>query len=166
MKYCNRPFQTVEEMNEAIIQNWNKVVPKNGIVFNLGDICFDVKSIHSVIPRLNGTIYHIKGNHDNTDTIKYLRSQGIETHDIAEISVIDSEIGIQDIVLFHYPILEWNKKFHGSWHLYGHIHSLEHKGNNASLDVGIDGHNITPWSYQEVKEQITKQLLYGRQRKV
>ena len=40
IKYCNRPFETIEEMNETIIEKWNSKISKDDIVFNLGDFAF------------------------------------------------------------------------------------------------------------------------------
>lgn len=65
IKLCNRPFKDVEEMNEKLIENWNKVVSEDGTVFHLGDFAFGGSGLwNSVIPRLNGQIYLIIGNHD------------------------------------------------------------------------------------------------------
>lgn len=51
-------------MNEALVENWNKVVPEDGIVFHLGDFAFGGSSVwNEIIPRLNGQIYLIMGNH-------------------------------------------------------------------------------------------------------
>ena len=65
IKFCNRPFNSIEEMNDTIIENWNKVVGKNDIVFHLGDFCFcGSDKFKDIIERLNGYIYLILGNHD------------------------------------------------------------------------------------------------------
>ena len=65
IRLCNRPFKDVEEMNEKLIENWNKVVPEDGTVFHLGDFAFGGSALwNSVIPRLNGQIYLIIGNHE------------------------------------------------------------------------------------------------------
>lgn len=65
IRLCNRPFQNVEEMNEVLIENWNKVVSKDDTVFHLGDFAFGGSSVwNSIIPRLNGHINLIIGNHD------------------------------------------------------------------------------------------------------
>lgn len=71
IKYCNRPFSSVEEMNETIIENWNKVVSKGDIVYHLGDFALGDKSlIPDFIRRLTGHISFIMGNHDNLNIMK------------------------------------------------------------------------------------------------
>lgn len=66
IKYCNRPFLSVEEMNEVIINNWNDVVPKGATVYHLGDFALGDKSlIPDLLNRLNGHIKFVMGNHDN-----------------------------------------------------------------------------------------------------
>ena len=68
--FCNRPFKNVEEMNETLITNWNRVVGVDDIVFHLGDFCLGGSAEWTnVLNRLNGKIYLIVGNHD----IKNLR---------------------------------------------------------------------------------------------
>jgi calcineurin-like phosphoesterase family protein len=65
IKFCNRPFESVEEMNETLIRNWNETVPKDGTVFHLGDFAFGGwREWMSAYNRLNGKIYLILGNHD------------------------------------------------------------------------------------------------------
>ena len=39
LRYCNRPFKTVGQMNETIITNWNNVVGPDDVIFHLGDFC-------------------------------------------------------------------------------------------------------------------------------
>ncbi|MFK5004710.1 hypothetical protein ACI4AP_29375, partial [Klebsiella pneumoniae] len=58
----------------------------------------------------------------------------------------------QRIVLCHYAMEVWNKSHHQAWHLYGHSHgSLPDNPNAKKFDVGVDCHNYTPLSYQDVK---------------
>src|SRR3990167_4892089 len=65
IKYCNRPFQSVEEMNETMINNWNSVVDKNDIVIHLGDFAMGPKKlIPSFAERLNGQVILVKGDND------------------------------------------------------------------------------------------------------
>jgi len=66
IKYCSRPFSSVDEMNKAMIDNWNNVVGKNDIVWHLGDFCFGKKdNIMEIFPKLNGKINLVMGNHDH-----------------------------------------------------------------------------------------------------
>ena len=61
-----RPFETVEEMNEKIISNWNSVVSPEDTVYVLGDFAMGLpEKIPSIVERLNGKIIIIRGNHDN-----------------------------------------------------------------------------------------------------
>ena len=65
IKYCDRPFDSVEEMNEAMIERWNETVSKDDVVLHLGDFCKgNVWMIKQIRERLNGTIILIIGNHD------------------------------------------------------------------------------------------------------
>ena len=62
----HRPFNNVQEMNEAMIESWNSVVTKDDEVYHLGDIGYKMNptQLHSILSRLNGKIYLVKGNHD------------------------------------------------------------------------------------------------------
>ena len=65
LKFCNRPFNSVEQMNETLIDNWNRVVGKDDTVFHLGDFCLGgAAEWTKLLDRLNGKIYLILGNHD------------------------------------------------------------------------------------------------------
>lgn len=65
IKYCQRPFNSAEHMDEVLISNWNEVVSPQDIVFHLGDFCFGSdKEWIKILQRLNGTKYLILGNHD------------------------------------------------------------------------------------------------------
>lgn len=173
IKYCNRPFKHTGEMDEAIIKNWNNKVPKDGVVFHLGDVSLTSSPgyLTSILSRLNGTIYLVKGNHEKDALGKeYVRNHWKDIFDICEIEVEDDEISgvIQPISMCHYPMLAWNGSHRGSWQLFGHVHGgLSNKGiirhSPNQMDVGVDSHNFTPISYQEVKEIITQQnLRYDR----
>lgn len=67
LRYCKRPFADVEEMNEALIANWNRVVAKGDTVYHLGDL-FLLPPVEATkrMARLNGSICLIRGNHDRT----------------------------------------------------------------------------------------------------
>ena len=79
MKYCNRPFKLLDEMNSTLIQNWNSRVKENDTVFFLGDFCFKSGSNRGEgisvkasewKAKLNGSVVFIKGNHDRNNSLK------------------------------------------------------------------------------------------------
>lgn len=63
IRYCNRPFSSMKEMNRRLINNWNSVVNYTDTVYFLGDFSFGKPSLW--IKKLNGNIIFIRGNHDN-----------------------------------------------------------------------------------------------------
>ena len=155
MRLCNRPFSSVEEMDNIIINNWNnKVMPEDDIFF-LGDFCFKSgKAPQEYLKRLNGHKYFIIGNHDQSIK-KDIRGLSKYLEDITyylEVKDEDSKI-----ILMHYPILEWNGYFHNTLHFYGHIHNntkndtyhIIHKIPNA-YNVGADILDFTPQNKNDV----------------
>ena len=168
-QYSNRPFESLEQMDEQLIENWNSVVPENGIVFHLGDmfLCNAQRAL-SICARLKGTIHYINGNHENATKNEQLRDLCFESvQDYLRIMVRDTDQdsipksgGYQDIILFHYPIASWEKKRHGSWNFHGHSHGTLQEGVVNRMDVGVDAtHNLfpgfiesyCPLSYSDVK---------------
>ena len=167
IRLCNRPFKDVNEMNEKLIENWNKVVPENGTVFHLGDFAFGGSGLwNSIIPRLNGQIYLIMGNHDR----KNLR-QGYMDKFVSVVPQMQIEIEERSIYLNHYPFLCYGGSYRGEdsvWQLFGHVHSgpLSSGADSDRLvhlfpyqyDVGVDNNDFTPISWNQVKERINKQV--------
>lgn len=144
---------TINRHDEALITNWNAKVPKNGIVYNLGDFCFDARKAVSIIDRLNGQIFFIRGNHDKN--IGQFQHKFGWVKDLYELKVSDKDArhGTQMIVLCHYAMRVWNKSHHGAYMLHGHSHgSLFDDPNLLSFDVGVDCHDYAPLSYEEVKK--------------
>jgi calcineurin-like phosphoesterase family protein len=172
IKYCKRPFNTVQEMHEILIKNWNEEVPVNGTVYHLGDLGFASRSLlESMVHRLNGMIYLINGNHDKPKSIpRDIPGKLINLGHYHELKIYDEEMDLkQFIVLFHYPIEVWNKAHHGAWHLHGHCHGTLATKRPGRLDVGVDSHDFTPISYEDVKRHITRQVFkpvdhHGRDR--
>lgn len=163
IRFCNRPFQNVEEMNEVLIENWNKVVSKDDTVFHLGDFAFGGSSVwNSIIPRLKGHINLIIGNHDR----KNLRQGYMSFFDMV-VPQLQIEIEDTSIYLNHYPFLCYGGSYRGVWQLFGHVHSgpgadgLDISRLRVLLptqyDVGVDNNNFTPISYREVKNKIEAQ---------
>jgi calcineurin-like phosphoesterase family protein len=160
IKYSKRPFGSVEEMNETLIENHNKIVKPGDEVYHLGDFAFlsDDKTI-DIIKRLNGNIHFIFGNHDRNimkSPSKFIGSKLFQSiSHYKEINRNDTKI-----VLFHYGMRTWNKAHYGAFMLHGHSHgSLLPFG--RSVDIGVDSKFITeeyrPVSLDEVTVFMSKQ---------
>jgi len=164
IKFCNRPFKSIDQMNEALINNWNRKVGKNDIIFHLGDFCLGPVSIwNNILDRLNGKIYLIIGNHD----IKNYRSSLDNRFEYVGMQM-RIEVNNQKIYLNHYPFLCFDGGYKDVWQLFGHVHTrVNNTGIDAArlaylyptqYDVGVDNNNYVPVSFFEVKEKIEKQI--------
>lgn len=148
---CNRPFDTVCEMNENLINNFNSCVRRNDTVYILGDIAHrtPVEEINILISRLNGKKILCKGNHDKIYNPELFDS----IYDFLEVALN----GI-NVSLMHYPMMEWTKSRHGSLHLHGNIHSkgdcnLQQRNEGIlRYDVGVDANNFYPVSIEQIME--------------
>lgn len=147
IRLSKRPFQTVTEMNEALIANWNAVIRDQDTVWHLGDFCIGSDEPASTFAsRLNGTIHLIQGNHDDR-TVRDCAASFASIDTMKSISVDG-----QHIFLCHYPLREWNRAWRGSWHLFGHVHGrLDNEPRSKSLDVGVDSRNYRPVSFEEIR---------------
>lgn len=157
IKYEDRPFSSVEEMDEFLVDRWNKKVSVGDEVYILGDFGFiKGKRANELLDRLNGRKYLIRGNHDSS----FLNDK---LFDKAKFEWIKDYCHINDdgkiVCLFHYPIAVWDRQHHGSIHLYGHVHSnkdnhhpLLHRLNNA-YNVGCDVWNLEPVTLKEILDR-------------
>jgi calcineurin-like phosphoesterase family protein len=143
-----RPFTTVEEMNETIINNWNNTVSKEDTVYFLGDFAYKTSKsiIRKILNRLNGNIIFIKGNHDGVvlkvnETLKRFPP-------VYDILKIEYE-GI-DFILCHYPLYSWQNKKRGSIHLHGHTHENNPDIKGNIFNVSCENINYTPISIVDI----------------
>jgi calcineurin-like phosphoesterase family protein len=155
IRFSNRPFASVEEMDEALVERWNGVVQTGDTVYHLGDMFLykDVAKARAIRERLKGNICLIEGNHESTALRMKERFAWVK--EIADVKIPDPDAagGEQRIVLCHYAFRVWNKSHHGAWHLYGHSHgSLADDPLARSFDAGVDCHDYAPISYRRVKE--------------
>ena len=165
IKFCNRPFKDVEQMNDVMIANWNSVISKDDTVFHLGDFCLgSAAEWTKILDRLNGKIYLIMGNHD----LKNIRQGFISRFEHVAMQM-RIEIGKKRIYLCHYPFLCFEGSYKDDvWQLFGHVHTRRsNSGIDAGrlqylyptqYDVGVDNNNFTPVSFGQVKRIIDKQV--------
>lgn len=147
IKYCNRPFNTVFEMNKAIVDRWNSKVDKKDLIYHLGDFGFgDVENIFS---KLNGRIFLCIGSHEKS---------ALRIREKFEAVAESFWIVDHNIFVAHYAHRVWSKSHYGSYHLFGHSHGglnewAEERKN--CMDVGVDNNDFYPFSLNEVLDKLT-----------
>ena len=160
-RYCNRPFESRSQMDIALIENWNAVVPEDGIVVHCGDFMLPHKTgdkeYKKIWDKLNfKTLVLCRGNHDRIDCGTYLYDD--KTVIVVDIAMIDVE-SIK-IMACHYPMLAYP----ADYQVFGHIHTLcdgtingidgdvVDRLRKTQYDVGVDQNNYTPVSYCQLMD--------------
>lgn len=172
IKFCNRPYKHVEDMNDALIDNINKKIGVNDTLYHLGDFCFSPHlNLETIRERINcNNIHIILGNHDKDYYFSSKQFASVQHYH-------ELYIGKRAIILFHYPLLSWNHYHRNSIMCHGHNHFglfrmevFENTPDSAlkrrimaqrRMDVGIDHvlSNYTPFSLDEIVDIVDK----GRQ---
>lgn len=154
LKLSNRPYSSIEQMDEDIIEKYNKLVKKDDVVYFLGDLAWNQSydNYKKIFKRLNGRKVYILGNHDNRQNLLKCQKDGLL------LSVKESQIlniGSDTVHLTHYPLLEWFNFYHGGLALHGHTHC---RVNDycLSTDIGVDCWEMEPVEFTEIKEYLTK----------
>jgi calcineurin-like phosphoesterase family protein len=157
VKYCNRPFKDVQEMNEVLITKWNHRVKPGDTVFHNGDFCFKNSSggkageglIHKstyYTSKLNGNIVFIKGNHDRNNSVRTI------------IDRIVIKYGPHFINITHVPE-NYDDNF--AINFVGHVHekwkmrriylpSQSEIGYVDLINIGVDQWNFQPVTFEEI----------------
>ena len=121
IKYDNRPYFTVSEMNKDLIERWNNKVKNDDTVYILGDISWDtVENTIDIFQQLKGNKILIKGNHDTNKLCRVLKEQHLIESSYDYLEINDNG---KFIIMSHYFIPFWNGQFRNSIHLYGHVHN-------------------------------------------
>ena len=118
---CGQPFAGVEEMNRALVDNWNSLVTDRDDIYIPGDFMYKGKGrgTNNFLSKLKGRKYLIKGNHEKYLTDPKFKPEAFKW--IHNYYVLKHE-GVK-IVPFHYPLLSWDGSYRGSIHVYGHVHN-------------------------------------------
>lgn len=168
IRYCNRPFDDVIEMNEAMINHWNTTVLPDDLVYFLGDFgfCTDA-NIKKITARLMGRKILVLGNHDKG--IKKIWERTGNTLGWDEIHhQLKIQVGHREVILSHYPypptaeemkgidlyqirFMDRRAKDEGNWLFHGHIHE---KGivKRRMINVGVDVWGFKPVSIDKLVE--------------
>lgn len=151
IKYSNRPYSSVDEMNEDLVKNWNAVVRPDDIIWHLGDFAFAaLDKVEALLSRLNGRKHICFGNHDKAlRKDKRLLNTYFERHGDKATIKIPHSAGEQMIVMNHFPELTWDQGHRGSWMLHGHCHGTTlHPWGGKIQDVGADPMCMAPVSFE------------------
>lgn len=161
IKYENRPFSSVDEMNESMIANWNKVVKSGDLVYHLGDMFMGINKndAMNILGRLNGDIILVMGNHDTKPS-----GFGKSWFDKSGRFLMVSEypIIVDDFyILSHEPKYISNESPYVN--IYGHVHGDDRYKticSNSSC-VCVERTKYSPINFDELKTQIFKESIDG-----
>lgn len=155
--FCSRPYNDVNEMNQSMIDNWNKIVPKNGIVFHAGDFMMssNIFWIKNIVSKLNGHIYLSLGNHDMGNKLYRTTFKDVfcEIDHMFYVNVNDERLDRHHInfLICHYPLFSWRSNY---YHLHGHCHSSPNEQkipyHPMRYDIGVDNNDYSPISYNDL----------------
>lgn len=141
IKYCNRPFSNVEEMNEAMIENWNKVVGDSDIVYHLGDVYFG-KNTSNFMNRLKGRKRLVLGNHD-------------EGKDPVLLGMFEKVMAWRmfpefGLLLTHVPVHESSLEMKVSHNVHGHTHNFK-IADDRYINVCVENTDYTPVNLESLR---------------
>lgn len=152
-----RNFHTLEQHNEALVDNINEVVAKGDVLYHLGDwsfggedkICQFYEQLHCE------NIHLILGNHDHHIERNPNRYPFLSVQHYKEITIAK-----QQFILSHYAFRVWNHHHKGSIHLYGHSHGSLPQLENRSMDVGVDTNNLMPYNINDILKIMYKRPVH------
>ena len=153
-----RGFNSVEEMNETIVQKWNKTVSAEDDAYILGDVILGDPVNIEYVKRLNGKLHIVLGNHDTPKREEMYRN----LPNVVEVA----EVGIRlkykkhHFVLTHYPTMTGNLEKESlkqmSLNLYGHTHQASNFYNDTPFmyHVGVDSHDCYPALLDDIIDEM------------
>jgi len=180
--FCNRPFTSVEYMNEKMVEKWNLVVKPEDTVYYLGDFSLAIRPVETITPRLNGIKKIVPGNHDwifpNHKKFKKDPQKWTNFYQDAgwEILPIHYELNIDGLANFnlcHFPYendmahmlrdgkvvpdkyAQWRLKDTGRWLIHGHVHQ-HGRVKGRMINVGVDAWAGFPVSIDQIAEIVAK----------
>lgn len=154
-----RDFATIAEHDMTLLENINSRVGYDDVLWHLGDWSFG--GVENIVKFRNlircNNVMLIYGNHDYTLRKTY--------RDLFQWSGDFKSITHQGqrIVMCHYALQVWEDNHRGTWMLHGHSHdNLDHTNDGRILDVCPEGHNMTPWSFDEIREHMLSKSIVAK----
>ena len=154
IRLCSRPFETVEEMDEALLSKWNAKVKTDDTVYILGDLFFRAAKVEPILKALNGRKHLIVGSHDHTWMKRVVASEYFASVQTLKEVEVDGRV----LTLCHYPMLSYPQARRG-YMVYGHIHNNVRDDywpliarRSRMLNAGVDVNDFEPVSFDELVE--------------
>ena len=140
IRLCRRPFETVEEMDEALLSKWNAKVR--------------AAKVEPILKALNGRKHLIVGNHDHT----WMKRVAASDYFASVQTLKEVEIDGRVLTLCHYPMLSYPQARRG-YMVYGHIHNNVRDDywpliarRSRMLNAGVDVNDFEPVTFDELVE--------------
>jgi calcineurin-like phosphoesterase family protein len=167
IELCNRPFDSVESMNQELVRNWNAFIAPEDIVYHMGDAVMGSFAENvKILGQLNGEIHLIPGNHDrfspayhaNDNARARFEQMYIDQGVILEHDEFAIWIGPHWVTLSHYPFTDERYPElcpidNGQWLIHGHVHD-EWQINGRQINVGVDVWDFNPVSITTIENII------------
>lgn len=149
IKYCNRPYKHVDEMNKSLLDNWNGVVRNEDSVYYLGDFGLGSAEMlyHTFFKNLRGQIHFLRGNHDS-EFFNYLTKNIKHPYILPEI--FNLSYNKHKFVFSHFPLQSWNGQTKGSIHCFGHIHNKDFPHIKNRYNVCMEAIGYVPISLENI----------------
>lgn len=148
IEYCNRPFSSLEEMNDILTARWNEKVQPEDTVYHCGDFSFgNFERMLETRKQLNGTIVLIRGNHD-----RFTNAKGEALGLNVAGTIVDLNLNGTVFRMTHRPPTQ-ELMLPGAHHLCGHVHD-RWKARDGVLNVGVDQWDFYPLSFEDAVQAL------------
>jgi len=152
LKLTNRPFDSIEAMNESMIAAWNERVSGNDTVYIVGDLFYRCTEAESILRRLRGRKRLIIGNHDSS----WMDQVELSRYFLSVDDMLVTTDGVRQLTLCHYPLLTWKHETR-SFMIHGHLHAnTDHDffpliaARERLLNAGADINGFRPVTFEEL----------------
>ena len=152
---CNRPFETIDAMNECLIENWRRIVAPDDTVYVLGDVIYrNSRSPDYYLKPLPGRKHLILGNHDTKwmrqcDPLDFFES-------ISHMKFVNE--GDRQLTLCHFPMMSWPGSSRQGYMIFGHIHNNTDGAywpliacSSLMLNACVEVNGYCPVSFEQLK---------------
>lgn len=153
IKYCNRPFADVAEMNTAMMTNWKSKVKQGDLTIHVGDVMFggerNISQMNEWLAYIPGEVILIAGNHDFHDR----KQKHLYNLNVSQVfRTIDFTHDGMSFRIQHYPMSqpELDEFVSGGYNIHGHIHNKLVENSSQHINACVEHHNYGPVTLQDL----------------